>query len=594
MLLTTGHRKLLIADDSLTIQKVVSLTFFDEGFEVITASDGEQAVLELERSAPDIVLADVFMPKLNGYEVCAHIKADERFRHIPVMLLVGTFEPFDEAEARRVGADDVLTKPFQSIRNLVNKVGGLLGGKTAEESDTKDLSIFPKTDAGTEVRESPGKYPETRSHSASANATSDASALPKSFGGEMNRDASGGMLQSDGMQPAQAESLTGLAADDQMIEATRAEDFMSADKEFVASAPSPRADTTDGGESFDEDSASLTIHQGTPPTSFSPASHEWSGERATAHEARASMGDESMSSRGWNEEQEKALDASTQRAFATRAASAAAVDDALLDLGDVESPAAAAEVDDFILDLADTSFRQPSAAASSAHVGTDAGEEAAAGFSSAQVAGDFAQPAYTESAFGQEAQSSYTAAPVVRPAETAEYEEMPHAEERNSASFIDESASFADEPAQAFGVPVAQVRKVEGTATAYETSALSYEFEQAAMPDDIAGSAGAAVETERDYRYDADASESHMVATTTAAAEVATNRDETSVAGMRVVVAGDNQIRLEQLSPEVIDAIARRAAEQLSERVVQEIAWEVVPQLAELLIKRRLEEERQK
>jgi CheY-like chemotaxis protein len=63
----------------------------------------------LEEVAPDIVLADIFMPGLNGYEVCEHIKRNERFRHIPVMLLVGSFEPFDEAEARRVGADDYLT-----------------------------------------------------------------------------------------------------------------------------------------------------------------------------------------------------------------------------------------------------------------------------------------------------------------------------------------------------------------------------------------------------------------------------------------------------------------------------------------------------
>src|SRR5687767_3663478 len=71
------------------------------------------------------------MPGRSGYEVCEHIKRNERFRHIPVMLLVGSFEPFDEAEARRVGADDVLTKPFQSIRQLVNRVGTLLGGKAA-------------------------------------------------------------------------------------------------------------------------------------------------------------------------------------------------------------------------------------------------------------------------------------------------------------------------------------------------------------------------------------------------------------------------------------------------------------------------------
>ena len=74
-------------------------------------------------SNPDIVLADVFMPSPNGYEVCKYVKTNEKLKHIPVMLLVGSFEPFDEAEARRVGADDILTKPFQSIRRLIDRVG---------------------------------------------------------------------------------------------------------------------------------------------------------------------------------------------------------------------------------------------------------------------------------------------------------------------------------------------------------------------------------------------------------------------------------------------------------------------------------------
>jgi CheY-like chemotaxis protein len=132
-------RKLLLADDSITIQKVVALTFADEGVEVVTVSDGQEAIEKLQGSIPDIVLADVFMPEVNGYEVCRYIKQNAKLKHIPVMLLVGSFEPFDEAEARRVGADDILTKPFQSIRRLIDKVGGLLGSKRANEATTAEL-----------------------------------------------------------------------------------------------------------------------------------------------------------------------------------------------------------------------------------------------------------------------------------------------------------------------------------------------------------------------------------------------------------------------------------------------------------------------
>ena len=136
-------RKLLVADDSPTYRKVIDLTFTDEGMEVTTVVDGQQALESLEQSLPDVVLADVLLPGLSGYELCELIKENERFSRIPVILLVGSFEPFDEAEARRVGADDVVTKPFQSIRQLVSRVGSLLSGKAPEgESAAHEYSTL--------------------------------------------------------------------------------------------------------------------------------------------------------------------------------------------------------------------------------------------------------------------------------------------------------------------------------------------------------------------------------------------------------------------------------------------------------------------
>jgi len=130
-------RKLLLADDSIAIQKVVDLTFTDEGMEVITVGSGDDAVDRLNQVMPDVVLADVYMPGIDGYELCKYIKQSERFRNIPVILLIGSFEPFNEADAKNAGADDIVTKPFQSIRNLVNRVGLLLGG-TRDDSETVD------------------------------------------------------------------------------------------------------------------------------------------------------------------------------------------------------------------------------------------------------------------------------------------------------------------------------------------------------------------------------------------------------------------------------------------------------------------------
>jgi CheY-like chemotaxis protein len=84
-----SKRKLLLADDSATIQKVVNLTFAREGIEVLTAGDGNTALEKFAEFSPDIVLADVNMPGLNGYRLCEKIKQNETAKKIPVILLVG-------------------------------------------------------------------------------------------------------------------------------------------------------------------------------------------------------------------------------------------------------------------------------------------------------------------------------------------------------------------------------------------------------------------------------------------------------------------------------------------------------------------------
>lgn len=120
-----GH-KVLLADDSITVQKIVKLSLTEEGIEVIAVSNGEQAVQQLETLQPDLVMADVFMPGKDGYEVCEFVKSHPRLQQTPVILLVHAFEPFDPDRAKKVGADHQLTKPFQSIRTLVTTVREML------------------------------------------------------------------------------------------------------------------------------------------------------------------------------------------------------------------------------------------------------------------------------------------------------------------------------------------------------------------------------------------------------------------------------------------------------------------------------------
>ena len=121
-------RKILLADDSLTIQKVVELTFMEGDYEVSAVSNGDDALIKLGEMSPDVVIADVHMPGADGFEICRVTK--ERHPGVPVLLLVGTFEPFEESSAGEVGAEAHLKKPFDS-QELLRLVESLLEAAVA-------------------------------------------------------------------------------------------------------------------------------------------------------------------------------------------------------------------------------------------------------------------------------------------------------------------------------------------------------------------------------------------------------------------------------------------------------------------------------
>ncbi len=118
---------LLLADDSVTIRRFLELTFADEGIRVVAVADGEQAIAHLDADPPDIVLADISMPRVSGYDVAARVKRSRALRHIPVLLLTSAFEPVDERRARATGCVGVLIKPFEP-QQLVGWVRDVLGG----------------------------------------------------------------------------------------------------------------------------------------------------------------------------------------------------------------------------------------------------------------------------------------------------------------------------------------------------------------------------------------------------------------------------------------------------------------------------------
>ena len=125
--------KLLLADDSITIQRVIELTFSGEDIDVVAVSDGEQAIARIATDKPDIVLADIGMPRRSGYEVAAFVKAHPELSHIPVLLLAGAFEPVDETRATQVKCDGVLVKPFEP-QHVIARVRELLGRVSPQAS----------------------------------------------------------------------------------------------------------------------------------------------------------------------------------------------------------------------------------------------------------------------------------------------------------------------------------------------------------------------------------------------------------------------------------------------------------------------------
>jgi CheY-like chemotaxis protein len=106
--------RVLLADDSPHAQRMGERILREEGFEVVTVTDGETAFLRLADVDPDVILVDVFLPTRSGFELCRHVKSSQNLRHIGVILTAGMLEPFDEGDARAAGCDAILKKPFEA------------------------------------------------------------------------------------------------------------------------------------------------------------------------------------------------------------------------------------------------------------------------------------------------------------------------------------------------------------------------------------------------------------------------------------------------------------------------------------------------
>ena len=120
-----GPVTVLAVDDSPTIRKIVSMSLEGVGYKVVTAADGMEAMQQLPKCNPSLILTDISMPKIDGYQLCKLIKAHEKTKTIPVIMLSGKDGMFDKIKGKFVGCDDYITKPFQSSE-LLEKVSSYL------------------------------------------------------------------------------------------------------------------------------------------------------------------------------------------------------------------------------------------------------------------------------------------------------------------------------------------------------------------------------------------------------------------------------------------------------------------------------------
>jgi CheY-like chemotaxis protein len=136
--------RILLADDSPHAQRMGERILRDEGHEVITVSDGRVAMLRLQDTEPDLIIADISMPEVSGFELCEYVKAHSG---VPVILTAGAVEPIDETEVDRVRADGILKKPFEATL-LLNSIGRFIQAgarkRSAPAASAAPASLLPQ------------------------------------------------------------------------------------------------------------------------------------------------------------------------------------------------------------------------------------------------------------------------------------------------------------------------------------------------------------------------------------------------------------------------------------------------------------------
>jgi CheY-like chemotaxis protein len=611
-------KKILLADDSITIQKVVELTFSDGDYEVTAVNNGAKALQKLSEMRPDIILSDIIMPEKNGYEVCEYVKSHPEYRNIPVVLLTGTFEPFDPDRAEKAGCDAVVTKPFES-QSLIHKVEELISAAQSAAPAAAPAATAPvAAEIEPDIAPSPWMDDAPSAPEPSSPFTTSGGSFPtphEAFTHDADIFGAASAPQATTEMPFDAtpSSPFGAPASEGFSNETRAFTKMSFDDmQPLAAPPAPPAlpesspwdepAEISGGEtraftkmSFDD----FQPQQATPapePEAESPfgapaPAGEFSGEtrafpRMSVEELQQ-MSSQSASfaapepepeqpviapepvieASPWDEPAESPFGGGETRAFPKMSF------DELQQLSSPATPAPTAEPEPEI----DAPWGSPEPE-SSAFTGGETRAFPKMSFDELQQLSSPPPPpaAEPEPAPWEDATAAWSPASESNPIDT------PSAE-----SFSTTAVSFVEpETPQFGGTDNFGASENFGSSDNFtsDTFGSTESYEPPAVPEDMPFASSA---TEEPAQQEAQSSEPLWASA--AAAEAAAEAAEPPMPSP--VLAPESPslpISRGDLTDDQVDRIARRVVELMSEQVVRNIAWEVIPDLAEMVVKERI------
>jgi CheY-like chemotaxis protein len=584
-------KRILLADDSITIQKVVELTFSDGDYEVVAVNNGARAIQKLSEMRPDIILSDIIMPEKNGYEVCEFVKSHPEFRNIPVVLLTGTFEPFDPDRADKAGCDAVVTKPFES-QSLIQRVEELIDQARANAASAPAAVAAPEPiapePAPWEAPAAPAwEAPAAPSWEAPAAPSWDAPAAPSFAPAQQS-----GFTSASGSVPAAADPFAGgFATNDNDI--FGAAPNPGATTEMPFDAPEPPAPSDYSGEtrafprmSFDElqqmANAPAAAPEPEPPSAPEPAS-PW--DEPAAPEPAAFGGETRAFPRmSFDDLQSLANAPAAAPEPASPWDEPAAVEPEPI-AAEPEPPAFGGETRAFPR----MSFEELQSMANAPAAEPE--PPAAAAPPAPEPSSPWDEPASEPAAFGGETRAFprmsfeelQSMAPAPEPAspwdepaaEAAPLESAPLPDVEPEPEPEPEPLSAAPEPSSPWDEPAQEPQQQEeespfAAPAAFDEPAASYEEAPAFAsvhepePEPIAEP-----EAEPEPAWSPTAAESHPVPSPALIAQAAEGAD---------------------LTDDQVERIARRVVQLMSEQVVKNIAWEVVPDVAHIAVKERIRE----